>query len=216
LNLFPIARNVKVVKDEVTRIYERLLVVRCQAGDKAALGELIARYSPGLRFFLRRLCGQEETADDLLQETWIDVYRKIDRLQRPDVFAAWLYRIARDKAYRELRRPTSRRVRIDENLAVSMATEEAAFTAEEAENVRAALDELSLEQRDVLVLRFIEEMSYEQIAEVIARPVGTVRSRIHYAKLALRAKLELTINGKETLYERARTRQGITTRRRSD
>ena len=157
------------MKDKVTQIYERLLVLRCQAGDQAALGELIARYSPGLRFFLRRLSGREETADDLLQETWIDVYRKINRLQRPDAFTAWLYRIARDKAYRELRRPTSRCVRIDEDLTDSIATEEARFTAEEAENVRAALDQLPVEQRDVLVLRFMEEMSYEQIAEVIVR-----------------------------------------------
>ncbi len=179
------------MKDEVTQVYERLLVVRCQAGDQAALGELIARYSPGLRFFLRRLSDQGETADDLLQETWIDVYRKINRLQRPDAFTAWLYRIARDKAYRELRRPTSRCVRIDENLADSIASEEVSFTAEEVENVRAALDQLPLEQRDVLVLRFMEEMSYEQIAEVIARPVGTVRSRLYYAKLARACKTRI-------------------------
>jgi RNA polymerase sigma-70 factor (ECF subfamily) len=204
------------VKDEVTQVYERLLVLRCQAGDQAALGELIARYSPGLRFFLRRLSGQEATADDLLQETWIDVYRKINRLQRPDAFTAWLYRIARDKAFRELRRPTSQCVGIDESLMDWIAAEEVTFTAEEAENVRAALDQLPVEQRDVLVLRFMEEMSYDQIAEVISRPVGTVRSRIHYAKLALRAILESTTNRKETLYERERTGPSITARRISD
>ena len=123
----------------------------------------------GTSFFPQKTERPRETADDLLQETWIDVYRKINRLQRPDAFTAWLYRIARDKAYRELRRPTSRCVRIDENLADSIASEEVSFTAEEVENVRAALDQLPLEQRDVLVLRFMEEMSYEQIAEVIAR-----------------------------------------------
>src|ERR1700722_19159172 len=94
------------MKDGATQLYERLLVLRCQAGDEAALGELIARHSPGLRFFLRRMTGQAETADDLLQETWTDVYRKINRLQRPDAFSAWIYRIARDKAYREMRRPS--------------------------------------------------------------------------------------------------------------
>jgi RNA polymerase sigma-70 factor (ECF subfamily) len=140
------------------------------------------------------MIGQAETADDLLQETWIDVYRKINQLQRPEAFTVWLYRIARDKAYGELRRPDSPRVGVDENLAESIAAEEESFTAEEAASVRAALDELPVEQRDVLVLRFIEEMTYEQIAEVIGRPVGTVRSRIYYAKLALRAKLELTTN----------------------
>jgi len=84
-------------------LYDRLLILRCQAGDHAALAELIARYSPGLRFFLRNLADQPSAADDLLQETWFDVYRKINHLQNPDAFAAWLYRIARDKAYRHRR-----------------------------------------------------------------------------------------------------------------
>jgi RNA polymerase sigma-70 factor, ECF subfamily len=187
------------VKDIAAQLYERLLVLRCQAGDEAALGELIARYSPGLRFFIKRVTGKAETADDLLQETWIEVYRKINRLQRPDAFSAWLYRIARDKAYRELRRLPSRCAPIDDDLPDSITAKEESFTPEEAESVRAALDQLPVEQRDVLVLRFMEEMSYEQIAEVIACPVGTVRSRIHYAKLALRAKLESKVVRKQNL-----------------
>jgi RNA polymerase sigma-70 factor, ECF subfamily len=186
------------VNDTAAQICERMLVLRCQAGDEAALGALIGQYSPGLRFYLKKVTGHAEAADDLLQETWIDVYRKINRLQRPDAFSAWIYRIARDKAYRELRRIPSRHVLTDEVLADAIATEEASFTPEEADNVRAALDQLPVEQRDVLVLRFMEEMSYEQIAEVIECPVGTVRSRIHYAKLALRAKLELTPIRKRT------------------
>jgi RNA polymerase sigma-70 factor, ECF subfamily len=198
MNLSPAARNIRAVKDAAGQLYERLLILRCQAGDEAALGELIARYSPGLRFFLQKLAGHAETADDLLQETWIDVYRKINRLQRPDAFTAWLYRIGRDKAYRELRRRPSQCVSIDESRADCITAVEESFTPEEAENLRAAMDQLPVEQREVLTLRFIQEMSYEQIAEVIERPVGTVRSRIHYAKLALRAKLELTTIKKET------------------
>jgi RNA polymerase sigma-70 factor, ECF subfamily len=180
------------VKDTAAQVYERLLVLRCQAGDEAALSELIARYSPGLRFFLKKIAGRSSAADDLLQETWIDVYRKINRLERPEAFKAWLYRIARDKAYRELRKRPAQPMSLAEDLPNTIATEEVDFTPEEAESVRAALDELPVEHRDVLVLRFMEEMSYENIAEVIGRPVGTVRSRIHYAKLALRAKLQST------------------------
>jgi RNA polymerase sigma-70 factor, ECF subfamily len=184
------------VKDAAAQVYEQVLILRCQAGDEAALGELIARYSPGLRLFLRKMIGQ--TADDLLQETWFDVYRQVNRLQRPEAFAAWIYRIARDKAYRQLRRRQGPGTFCDENLAESVAAEEVTFTVEEAENVRAALDQLPVEQREVLLLRFVEEMSYEQIADVVGRPVGTVRSRIHYAKAALRAKLERTTIRKET------------------
>jgi len=151
-----------------------------------ALGELIARYSPGLRAYLRKMTGP--AADDLLQETWLEVYRKISRLQRPQAFVTWLYRIARDMAYREGRRHRSMPAFEDKAWEDE---EDAGFSPEELAGVRVALDELPFEQREVLVLRFMEDMSYEQIAEVIARPVGTVRSRIYYAKLALRAKLEL-------------------------
>ena len=173
-------------------IYERVLILRCQMGDEAALEELIARYSAGLRRFLWKMIGQEAMADDLLQETWVEVYRKINGLERPEAFGAWVYRIARDKAYRELRRrkaPGTIQEVYDESM-LSKDDDDGALALDDAEEVRVALAALPGEQREVLVLRFIEEMSYEQIAEVIARPLGTVRSRIHYAKAALRAKLK--------------------------
>ncbi len=197
MNFFSLARNVQTVKDAAAQLYERLLILRCQAGDEGALGELIALYSPGVRLFLRKMIGQTATADDLLQETWFDAYRKINALERPEAFAAWLYRIARDKAYRELRRRPAPESLIEEIVAEAATVDDEDFTPEEAESVRAALDELPVEQREALVLRFVEGMSYEQIAEVTSRPLGTVRSRIHYAKLALRAKLELISIKKE-------------------
>jgi len=191
----PCAQRRRQVNDAAAKVYERLLILRCQTGDEAALAELIARYSPGLRLFLTKITGQHASADDLLQETWFDAYRKINRLEQPDAFSTWLYRIARDKAYRELRRRPSPSAPTEVNWA-DIAADEATFTPDEAQSIRAALDELPLEQREVLVLRFIEDMTYEQIAAVIARPLGTVRSRIHYAKLALRAKLELAAHPK--------------------
>lgn len=175
-----------------------MLILRCQTGDEAALRELIERYSPGLRLFLSKITGQESLADDLLQESWFDVYRKINSLRTPDSFAAWLYRIARDKAYRHLRRKSLPGESDDGNLVETIAADEEHFSPDEAEAVRTAMDDLPLEQRAVLLLRFVEDMSYEEIAQVIARPVGTVRSRIHYAKLALRAKLESKTVRKET------------------
>jgi RNA polymerase sigma-70 factor (ECF subfamily) len=184
------------VNDAAARLYEGLLILRCQAGDEAALSELIARYSPGLHSYLGKLTGRKDSADDLLQETWIDVYRKINRLQQPAAFDAWIYRIARDKAYRELRRRPTARQPVDIKLAESIAAKDEELSREDAERVRASLDQLPLEQREILVLRFVYVMSYEQIAEMISRPVGTVRSRIHYAKIALRQKMESKPVGK--------------------
>jgi RNA polymerase sigma-70 factor, ECF subfamily len=178
------------VKDAAAQLYERLLILRCQAEDETALAELIAQYSPGLRYFLAKVTGNAASADDLLQDVWFDVYRKINRLEQPAAFAAWIYRIARDKAYREMRRRPVTSAPLDEKLTEGLPADDERFSPEEAEHIRAALGDLPQEQREVLLLRFIEEMSYEQIAEVISRPLGTVRSRIHYAKVALRAKLE--------------------------
>lgn len=165
---------------------ERLLILRCQTGDEAALAELISRYSPGLRLYLRKMSAQA-AVDDLLQETWFDVYRKINGLRQPEAFVTWLYRIARDKLYRELRR---KQLPADEGeLFEPVVWADETFSREDAEAVRTALDDLAAPQREVLVLRFIEDLSYEQIAQVIDRPVGTVRSRIHYGLQSLRQKL---------------------------
>jgi len=180
------------VNDAAAQVYDRLLILRCQTGDTGALTELIARYSPGLRLFITKT-GGAGSADDLLQETWVDVYRTLGKLQRPEAFAAWVYRIARDKAYRLRRQRSLAATLAEHDVGELPADEEEPFTAEDAEQVRAALDTLPLEHREVVLLRFVESMSYEQIAEVVGRPGGTVRSRLYYAKLALRAKLEATV-----------------------
>lgn len=145
-----------------------------------ALRELIERYSPGLRLFLAKICDRRSSADDLLQETWVDVYQKINRLQNPAAFVAWLYRIARDKAFREMRRRPIPSQESDERCPDQIAEPEEDFTAEEAEQVRLALDELPVDQREMLILRFVESMSYQQIAEVVGCPLGTVRSRLFF------------------------------------
>jgi RNA polymerase sigma-70 factor, ECF subfamily len=177
--------------DPAELIYERLLVVRAQAGDEAAFAELIERYSPRLRYFLRKVLASADGAEDALQEVWLDVLRHLPRLADPQALRAWLYRIARDRAFGRLRKSRRREVPLDEMQVADPATaEENDFTAEDAARIHAGLDELPAEQREVLVLRFLEEMSYEEIARVVGCQVGTVRSRIHYGKRALRRALE--------------------------
>jgi RNA polymerase sigma-70 factor, ECF subfamily len=178
--------------DPAERLYERVLVLRCQAGDEAAFAELVERYAPRLRYYLRKLLGNTHAAEDALQEVWLDVFRSVPRLADPGAFPAWLYRIARDRACRTLRglrripRPLAEADLIEEG------EEEETWSAEDAARIHAALDELAPEQREVLVLRFLEEMTYEDIARVVGCPAGTVRSRIHYGKRALRRALERT------------------------
>jgi RNA polymerase sigma-70 factor, ECF subfamily len=176
--------------DSADRLYERVLVLRCQARDEAAFAELVGRYQPRLRYYLRKMLRDGPAAEDALQDVWLSVFRAVPRLADAGAFRAWVYRIARDRAAREFRdrRPPHRA--LGEVEPPGGSADEVPFTAEDVERVHAALDELSPEHREVLVLRYVEGMTYEEVARVGGSPVGTVRSRLHYAKEALRGVLE--------------------------
>lgn len=186
------------------RLYEQVMVLRCQTGDGAAFGELVEGFAPRLLYYVRAILGRDRRADaeDVLQEVWLDVHRSIATLADPGALAAWLYRVARNRTVRHLRKrytPTRAIGDIPESGEIDRRDE---FSTEEAEAIHLALDGLAPEHREVLVLRFLEEMSYDGFATVIGCPVGTVRSRIHYAKLALRRAMETKD------HDATRTRQG--------
>jgi RNA polymerase sigma-70 factor, ECF subfamily len=171
------------------RLYERLLVVRCQARDRVAFEELVGLFQPRLRAFLHKMLGASHSVEDLAQEAWIEVFRDLGRLNDPGAFVPWFYRIARNRAYRAMRRRPLVMESIQADVA-DKADDQAEFRAEDAAIVKAAMDELSPEHREVLLLRFMEEMSYEDIALVAGCQLGTVRSRIHNAKRVLREIVE--------------------------
>ena len=176
--------------DTTDRLYEHLLVVRCQTGDEVAFTELVECYQPRLRYYLRKMLHDLQGAEDALQEVWLDVFRGVSRLSEIGAFRAWLYRIARDRALRELRKRHRLWQPLNEVEPVDGRAEPADFTAEDVTCIHTALDELAAEHREVLVLRYLEDMTYEEIARVVGCRVGTVRSRLHYAKRALRGVLE--------------------------
>ncbi len=127
--------------------------------------------------------------DDVLQDVWLAAFRALPRLADPAALAAWLYRIARDKASVQWRKQ-----RPEHPLEVFDLVEEPScgdeFDHEDALEIHAALDRLAPEHREILVLRFLEDMTYKQIAKVTGCPIGTVRSRLYYAKSALRGAIE--------------------------
>jgi RNA polymerase sigma-70 factor, ECF subfamily len=176
--------------DLADRLYEQVLVLRCQTGDEAAFAELISRYHHRLHYFVRKLLAGAESTEDVLQDVWLDVFRGLPQLTEPGAFAAWLYRVARDRAFRLLRRRHQFRPAPLPPEELAEPEKETDFSPEDAGHIHVALDELSPEHREVLVLRFLEEMAYEDIARVTGCPVGTVRSRLHHAKRALRRILE--------------------------
>jgi RNA polymerase sigma-70 factor (ECF subfamily) len=170
--------------DALDRVYLSLLVVRGQAGDESAFAELVARTGPRLRYFVRSLVG--EAADDVAQLMWLDIWRGLPRLTDPAAFPAWAYRVARDRCYRHLRqRPPPASLTETE-----VPDDAPAFSPADAAEVHVALAELPAGPRELLVLRFLDELSYDDQAAVLSVPVGTVRSRLHHAKKALRIILE--------------------------
>ena len=178
--------------DLTDRIYLQVLVVRCQVGDRAAFAELVGVCQPRLRAFLLKMLPKAQMAEDVAQEIWVDIFRDLSSLIDPAAFLSWLYRIAHNRCARAMRGRKRSFSSIDE-IEISEPQQEIEFTPEDAAAVQAALDQISPQHREVLLLRFLEDMSYEQIAVAVGCPVGTVRSRIHNAKAALRGILQATM-----------------------
>lgn len=171
-------------------IIEHILILRAQHGHADALERLIDRYHGRLLYYVRKWVGNDEQAKDILQIVWLDVFQTIGTLRSADAFSVWLYRIARNKAVQHIRRD-SQLVTLDpRQLEEAVDEPEPELDESNARNINRGLERLNPLHRDVLVLRFLEEMSYEEIADVVGCSVGTVRSRIHYAKKSLKTLLE--------------------------
>jgi RNA polymerase sigma-70 factor (ECF subfamily) len=171
------------------RLYEQVLVVRFQAGDEAAFVEIVERYHERLRYYVRRLSADASRVDDVLQDVWLIVFRRLAGLRTPRALPAWLYRITRNAALADHRRVRAPAALAQEPEEPTAAEDEPDFTPEDAARIHACLDGLSPDHREVVVLRFFGGLSYEDIADVVGSPLGTVRSRIHHAKRTLRRAL---------------------------
>lgn len=177
--------------NDVQQLEERLIVVLSANGDGKAFRQLVDWYDQRLLYFVRRILGETEGALDVLQAVWLIVHRKLHTLAAPEAFRVWLYRIAHDQAIDELRRKTRRPLLLDNATIVAVQdTDEADLVLENAELIHAALLRLSFDHRRVLTLRFLEDMTTQEIADVTGCTLGTVKSRLHYAKLALRQTVE--------------------------
>jgi RNA polymerase sigma-70 factor (ECF subfamily) len=142
-----------------------------------------------LLYYVTKLLRNPEQALDVLQEVWIRAFRSIRRLEDPRRLRPWLYRIAHGLAVDHVRNDISR-ARVERVRAHSpdVGIEEA-FRAEDAAAIHHALDDLDAQHREVLILHFLEDLPLAEVAAVIGCPEGTVKSRIHYAKRALREAL---------------------------
>jgi len=168
-------------------VYDQLLVLRCQKGDTQALEELVERWEPRLFYYVRRLVEQEADAWDVLQKTWLKVMRGISQLRDAQSLAAWMYTLARRTAIDHGRQRWDNHLSLT---ALDMTDEpsnetDPTLSFENAEAVHSALERLSMPHREVLTLFFLQDLSIDQIADVIGVPAGTVKSRLYYARRAL-------------------------------
>lgn len=166
------------------------LVRRCQRGEKAAFERLFRRFQPRLRYYVRRLDTVGNHAEDTLQDVWVKVVREIRSLKDPKAFVAWLYAIARNEAYGKARTNDPFVGLTDEHLEGIAEHDEPVFTDEDATGIHEALGRLKAHHREILTLSFLEELSHQQIAEILGISAGTVKSRIYYAKQFLHRELE--------------------------
>lgn len=163
-----------------------LLVIRCQRRDRRAANELVTLFEKPLLYYLRRMMGSEDDAWDLVQETWVSVFRALPTLKDARSLPAFLYRTARNHALALLRhRDADLRLYAAVEPPADNSDREPDFTAEDAAAVHHGLNKLSLPHREVLTLFFLEQLTIDEIAAVLSVPTGTVKSRLHHAKKAL-------------------------------
>ena len=166
------------------------IVHRCQNSERAAFEELFEIYQPRLKYYVRRLDSDGTSVDDILQDIWLTVFKKIHSLKDAQSFVVWLYRIARNKVYDGFRiKDRFAKLPEDDELPVSGA-DETVFDISNVEKLQRALNKLKPHHKEILTLCFIEQMSYQSIADVVGCSIGTVRSRIFYAKRSLREEME--------------------------
>lgn len=172
--------------DRTSRTQDEWIALRCQAGDKSAFEDLVALMERPLLYYATKLTGDAETALDLLQEVWIKAFRGIHGLKDPGSMRPWLYRITHGLAVDRIRQYVSRQ-RVEEvHVAGSQGAADPSFSADDAAAIHEALNGLAPKHRDVLVLYFLEDFSLAEIAMVVRCSEGTVKSRIHYAKRAMK------------------------------
>lgn len=184
------------------KVTDQILVERVQAGDKSAFDLLVKRYQHKIIGLIGRYVQDQSEALDVAQETFIKAYKALDSFRGESAFYTWLYRIATNTAKNYLvtrnRRPPGTDIDIDDVLQAESESElrdietpENNLYRDELFGVMAsALEALPEELRVALTLRELEGMSYEDIAEVMSCPIGTVRSRIFRARDAIDKELK--------------------------
>jgi RNA polymerase sigma-70 factor (ECF subfamily) len=191
---------VEIALAQWTELSERELVLRAQAGDRRAFGELVNRYMRRAYYAALGLVGSPDDAMDLSQEAFARAFRARASIDPERPFYAWLYQIVRRLCFNFVRDRRTRLRRMEEATAYLVdqagsgaVRDDPARNAERAElraRVSAAIERLPEREREVLVLKEFEDLRYREIAELLGIPMGTVMSRLYTARRNLALELE--------------------------
>jgi RNA polymerase sigma-70 factor (ECF subfamily) len=188
------------MKKSRDQIYDELLVIKCQQGDKEAFEELVGRWQKRLWHYAFKITGSESAAWDVVQETWFAIIKGIRKLNDAAVFPQWAFRIANNKCTDRLRK---NRLRDKLNVSLEMqsqnqfiprGTNQKQGSNEKIESLQAAVKQLPPERRALLELRYHEGFDIAQIAKILDVPEGTVKSRLHRLLEQLRQIVERNRN----------------------
>lgn len=181
---------------------DRTLIAESLRGNSAAFGQLVRRYQDRLYSTVYRIVHSADDAQDVVQEAFLHAFQSLDSFKGDSQFFTWLCRIAMNSAI-SLRRKKRIVVPIEASSPDGMGIDPAdpsesadpgyeMARAEQGRRIHRALGQLSNEHRAVLVMKDMEDMKYEEMAELLGVPIGTIRSRLHRARLELRAILQET------------------------
>ncbi|RME32136.1 MAG: sigma-70 family RNA polymerase sigma factor [Candidatus Zixiibacteriota bacterium] len=178
------------MKRTTEQIYDEWLVLRAQGGDKDALTELIRRWQQRMRKHVWRLTEGHNDAEDVMQDIWVVVVRKLSKLNDPATFPQWLYRIATARCADWVRK-RQRDHRLHKTVSENTSTADMEDpSGSRREVLRQAMRRLPTEKQIILSLFYIEGFSTGEIAAVLQVPVGTIKSRLYHARELLKTIIE--------------------------
>ena len=180
----------------ISQTNETELVTRAQSGDRNAFSELVRTHSQGVLNVIYRMCGNMQVAEDAAQESFIQAWLRLPSYRPKSSLRNWLYRIAVNTAIDMLRKEKRILPGAVEDFSLTDSDpgpEALVSNSEQMELVQEAVLTLPDASRAVLVLREFEGLSYQEIADALEIPVGTVMSRLNYARKLLREKLEVQL-----------------------
>ncbi len=168
-------------------------VLRSQSGDRDALDALLRAVQKPLYHYIISIVREPHSAEDILQEVFVRICRKLVWLREPEIFRSWAYRIASREAFRHLKREQrwaeqERDETVLKTIPAPLKREE--FEPELIEQLPQMIDALSPASRAVIVLYYLHEMSLAEVADVLEIPLGTVKSRLAYGLTSLRGQFD--------------------------